>query len=88
MHKQALQLDQRNTAKKAGDEDKHKAAEGHSDVGLIVKLIAAVKQVLVFNAQGFQLLAGSVVSVMGVRGIISMQHYSNNDRRIPYKQEK
>ena len=73
MHKQALQLDQRNAAKKAGDEDKHKAAKGHSDVGLIVKLIAAVKQILVFNAQGFQLLAGSVVSVMGVRGIISME---------------
>ena len=73
MHKHALKLNLGNAAKKAGDEDKHKAAEGHGDVGLIVKLIAAVKQILVFNAQGFQFLAGTVVSVMRIIGIISME---------------
>jgi len=60
-------------AKQTGDEDEHKAAEGHGDVGLVVQFVAAVEQILIFNAQGFQLLAGTVVPVVRVGGIISME---------------
>ena len=73
MHKHALKLNLGNAAKKAGDEDKHKAAESDGDVGLVVQLVAAVEQILVLDAQGFQFLGGTVVSVMRIIGIISME---------------
>ena len=63
-------LNLRYAAEQAGDEDEHETAECDGDIGLVVEFIAAVKEILILDPQGFKFLTCAVALLEGGSALI------------------